>query len=104
MVVKIPFYISIEIDFFKHKTKDTKKGELVYLSLDNYKGAVGIIINEKQLLNKKWVTVYLLEQENAPLKIDLKKQEFISGSKTIFSKDNAVYSLNFDDIENSESN
>lgn len=98
-----PFLYIIEIDFFKHKTKDTKKGELVYLSLDHSKGAVGIIINEKQLLNKKWVTVYLLEQDNAPLKIDLKNQEFISGSKTIFSKDNAVYGLNFDDIEDSES-
>ncbi len=98
-----PFLYIIEIDFFKHRTKDTKKGELVYLSLDHSKGAVGIIINEKQLLNKKWVTVYLLEQDNAPLKIDLKKQEFISGSKTIFSKDNAVYSLNFVDIEDSES-
>ncbi len=98
-----PFLYKIEINFSKHKTKDTKKGELVYLSLDKAKGAIGIIINEKQLLNKKWVTVYLLEQDNIPLKIDLKKQEFISGSKTIFSKDNAVYSLNFDDIEESES-
>ena len=98
-----PFLYKIEIDYFKHRAKDTKKGELVYLSLENAKGAVGIIINEKQLLNKKWVTVYLLEQDNAPLKIDLKKQEFISGSKTIFSKDNAVCSLNFDDIEDSKS-
>ena len=98
-----PFLYKIEIDFFKHKTKGSKKGELVYLSLDKARGAVGIIINEKQLLNKKWGNVYLLEQDNAPLKIDLKKQEFISGSRTIFSKDNAVYSLNFDDIEDSES-
>ena len=98
-----PFLYKIEIDYFKHKIKDTKKGELVYLSLSDATGAVGIIINEKQLLNKKWITVYLLEKDNAPLKIDLKKQEFISGSKTIFSKDNAVYSLKFDDIEDSES-
>jgi len=97
-----PFLYKIEIDFLKHKIKDTKKGELVYLSLDNSRGAVGIIINEKQLLNKKWVTVYLLEKNSAPLKIDLKKQEFITDSKTIFSKDNAVYSLKFDDIEDCE--
>ena len=97
-----PFLYKIEVDYFKYKTKDTKKGELVYLSLDNAKGAVGIIINEKQLLNKKWVTVYILEKNNAPLKIDLKKREFISGPKTIFSKDNAVYSLNLDDIKGKE--
>lgn len=98
-----PFLYKVEVDYFKHKTRDTKKGELVYLSLDDAKGAVGIVINEKQLLNKKWITVYLLEKDNAPLKIDLKKHEFISGSKTIFSKDNAVYSLKLDDIEDTES-
>ena len=98
-----PFLYKIEIDFFKHKTRDTKKGELVYLSLDNAKGAVGIIINEKQLLNKKWVTVYLLEHDNAPLKIDLKKHEFICGSKTIFSKDNAVYGLNLSETVDPDS-
>lgn len=98
-----PFLYKIEIDFFKHHARDTKKGELVYLSLDDSKGAVGIIINEKQLLNKKWVTVYLLEKDNAPLKIDLRKQEFISGSKTIFSRDNAVYSFDLESIEDNES-
>ncbi len=98
-----PFLYKVEIDYSKYKTKNTEKGELVYLSLDDAKGAVGIIINEKQLLNKKWITVYLLEKNNAPIKIDLKKQEFISSSKTIFSKDNAVYSLKFANIEDWES-
>ena len=98
-----PFLYKIEVDYFKHQIKDTKKGELVYLLLNDSKGAVGIIINEKQLLNKKWITVYLLEKNRVPLKIDLKKQEFISESKTIFSKDNAVYSLRLDDIKNLES-
>lgn len=48
-----PFLYKVEVDFFKHKTSTTKKGSLVYLSLDKSSGAVGIIINEKQLLNKK---------------------------------------------------
>lgn len=94
-----PFLYIVEIDYFKHKAKETKRCELVYLSLDDSKGAVGIIINEKQLLNKKWITVYLLEEDNAPLKIDLKNQKFISGSKTIYSKDNAVYALGLEGME-----
>lgn len=98
-----PFLYKVEVDFFKHKSRESKKGELVYLSLENSSGAVGIIINEKQLLNKKWLTVYLLEEGNSPLKIDFKKQEFISGTNTIFSKDNAVYALNLDDVENEDS-
>lgn len=98
-----PFLYKVEVDYFKHKIKDTKKGELVYLSLEKNQGAIGIIINEKQLLNKKWITVYLLEKNNAPLKIDLKKQEFLSGSKTIFSRNNAVYGLNLESIQDSVS-
>jgi len=94
-----PFLYKIEVDFFKHGISETKKGELIYLSLDKFKGAVGIIINEKQLLNKKWVYVYLLEKDKSPLQIDLKKHEFISSSKTIFSRDNAVYSLNLETLE-----
>ncbi|MGL5831028.1 MAG: ATP-binding protein [Candidatus Altimarinota bacterium] len=98
-----PFLYKVEVDYFKHNVKETKKGELVYLSLENSSGAIGIIINEKQLLNKKWLTVYLLEVEGNPLKIDLKKQEFTSGSNTIFSKDNAVYALNLEDVEDEAS-
>ncbi len=93
-----PFLYNIEIDYRKHSPSTTEKGNLVYLSLENSKGAVGIIINEKHLLNKKWITVYLLSENNSPLKIDFKSNEFISGSKTIYSKDNSVYKLNLNDI------
>jgi len=94
-----PFQYKIEIDYTKHKPKDTKKGDIVYLSLFGSIGAVGIIINEKQLLNKKWLTVYLLEHNNAPLKINLKSQKFVNDSGTIFSKDNTVYNLDMNNID-----
>jgi uncharacterized protein len=93
-----PFLYKIEVDYFKHKVKDVKKGELVYLSLDNGEGAVGLIINEKQLLNKKWITVYLLEQNRNPLKINFKTNEFITNSNTVFSKDNAVYVFSLSEL------
>ena len=95
-----PFLYKIEVDFLKHKAKEIKKGELVYLSLNKGLGAIGIIINEKQLLNKKWITIYLLEHNNNPLKINLKTKTFITGTNTIFSKDNAVYSFDIKTIEN----
>lgn len=90
------------MDFLKHKAKEVKKGELVYLELENNVGAVGIIINEKQLLNKKWITIYLLEEKNRPLKINLKTKTFISSTNTIFSRDNTVYAFDIDSIEVNE--
>ncbi len=94
-----PFLYKVEINYFKHKMQETNKGSLVYLSLEQSLGAVGIIIDEKQLLNKKWLTVYLIEKNNTPLRIDLKKNEFVSSSKTIFSRSNAVYSLSLEEID-----
>lgn len=94
-----PFLYQVEVDFLKHKARAVRKGELVYLSLDKGLGAIGIIINEKHLLNKKWITVYLLENENTPLTINVKTKKFITGTNTIFSRNNAVYSLEVDTIE-----
>ena len=95
-----PFLYKVEVDFFKHKVKEVKKGELVYLDLENNIGAIGIIINEKQLLNKKWITIYLLEEKNRSLKINLETKNFISNTNTIFSRDNAVYLFDLEKIKN----
>lgn len=97
-----PFLYKVEIDFLKHKTKEIQKWSLVYLSLADNMGAIWIIINEKQLLNKKWISIYLLEENNNPIKINFKTKSFITDKNTIFSKDNSVYSFNLDIIENSK--
>lgn len=98
-----PFLYKVEVDYFKNHARDTKKGELVYLSTENTCGYVGIIIDEKYLLNKKWITIYLLQEDNLPIKINLKNNEIVEGSRSIFSADNNVYSLDLDSIENTDS-
>lgn len=99
-----PFLYKVEIDFFKHKAAEVKKGQLVYLSLgNNEEGVAGVIINEKYLLNKKWVTIYLLEKENSLLKVNLKTKEVITGSNTIYSRNKAVYAFSLDDLKDDNS-
>ena len=99
-----PFLYKVEIDFFKHKNKGTKKGQLVYLSLENQQeGAVGVVINEKHLLNKKWVTIYLLEENNSLLKINLKTKEVITGTNTIYSRNRSVYAFSISELEDGKS-
>jgi len=97
-----PFLYKVEIDYFKHLTRDTKKGELVYLSTEDACGYIGIIVEEKYLLNKKWVSIYLLQKSNLPIKINFKNSEIVESSKSIFSADNFVYSLSIDSIENED--
>ncbi len=93
-----PFLYIVEVDFMKHKAKEVKKWQLVYLSMDDGDGAIGLVINEKQLLNKKWISVYLLEHEWNPVRINLNTTELITSKNTIFSRDNAMYAFDIDNV------
>lgn len=97
-----PFLYNIEVDFAKHSTVGIKKWTLVYLSIDQWEWAVWIIINDKQLLNKKWASLYLFEHDRNPIKINLKSNLLITWKDTIFSKDNAVYALDINTLEPSQ--
>lgn len=94
-----PFLYKVEVDFFKHKTKKTEKGELVYLLMNNGVGVIGIIVNEKYLLNKKWITVYLLEHKHDSLKISVDNEIYITKDNTIFSKNNSVYAFDINSVK-----
>lgn len=89
-----PFLYKVEINNEIHQKSNIKKGELVYLELQDNIGLVGMIFNEKHLLNKKWLSIYILEDnENNPLKINIKTNNFLENNNTIYSKKNLVYTL-----------
>ena len=97
-----PFLYKVEINNELHQKNNIKKGNLVYLELQDNIGVAGIIFNEKHLLNKKWLSIYMLEDlNNEPLKIDTKTNGFLKNNNTIYSKTNLVYSLSIDSL-NSE--
>lgn len=97
-----PFLYKVEINNEIHQKNNIKKGKLIYLELQDNIGVVGIIFNEKHLLNKKWLSIYMLEDSNnEPLKIDIKTNSFLENNNTIYSKTNLVYSLSIDSL-NSE--
>lgn len=85
------------IDFYKVEiTGDTLKGltslkgELVYLE-SNQKGILGIVVDEKYLVGKRWIHVFSLRnKKNSFFTFDLKSFEPLSGEETIYSKTHAV--------------
>jgi uncharacterized protein len=92
-----PFLYKVEVNNESHQKNNIKKGELVYLELQDNIGLVGMIFNEKHLLNKKWLSIYILEDiNNQPLKININTNSFLENNNTIYSKTNLVYSLNLD--------
>lgn len=98
-----PFLYKVEVDFSRHNDTASSKGMLVYLELDNTRGMVGIIFNEKYLLNKRWLSVYVLRDSNGePLILNLATQKFITETNTIFSKNNQVFILDFENLDSEE--
>jgi hypothetical protein len=49
----------VEINNESHQNNNIKKGELVYLELQDNVGLLGMVFNEKHLLNKKWLSIYI---------------------------------------------
>ncbi|BBM88470.1 hypothetical protein COTS27_00150 [Spirochaetota bacterium] len=99
-----PLLYKVEIDYSKYKY-NVGRGDIVLISLKET--SIGIVIHEKQLLNKKWITVHLIEKSKSindalndnqiynQLNSHLNNQK-----KTIYFISNAVYKIN---IKNEES-
>lgn len=94
-----PFFYKVETDSIKNKNQTVKYGDLVLIETSFNTGSVGIVTDIKHLLNKKWLSIYLLQDENGDvIKIDIKNRKEIMGSNSIFSKQNSVYALNLSSI------
>jgi len=89
-----PLLYKVEIDYTKHGSKPVKYGDLVALETSINVGSIGMVVDTKYLLNKRWLSIYLLQDENSDiLKINLKEKKLITEPKSIFAKENLVYLL-----------
>jgi hypothetical protein len=75
------------------------KGSLVYLE-NSTNGVVGIVLSESILLGKKWIEVLSLRDSKQNLiSFNIKSFLPLIGEKSIFSKTNAIYLLDFDNFD-----
>lgn len=89
-----PLLYKVEIDYAKHGSKPVEYGDLIALETAVNVGSIGMVVDTKYLLNKRWLSIYLLQDENGDiLKINLKDKKLITDPKTIFSKENLAYHL-----------
>ncbi|WP_422358585.1 ATP-binding protein [Reichenbachiella sp.] len=87
-----PLLYKVEID--SSGTGNVKNGRLV--AIENTRGsrAIGIIINVRQLINKKWISIYLLTDEKGyQLKIP-SPSYFLASSNSLFYQVNEAYFIN----------
>src|SRR3989344_396053 len=89
-----PLLYKVEIDYTKHGSKPVRYGDLVALETSVNVGSICMVVDTKYLLNKRWLSIYLLQDENVDiLKINLKDKKMITEPKSIFAKENLVYLL-----------
>lgn len=94
-----PLLYRVEIDYTKHSIKPISYGSLLAVETSINVGSVGMVVDIKYLLNKKWLSVYLLLDENGDiLKINLNDKKLITEPKSIFAKTNLVYLLDIADL------
>jgi len=95
-----PLLYNIEIDYSKHKPHKISYGDLVAVETSHNIGSIGIVINTKQLINKKWVGIYLLQDDdNEIIKMSLNNKKLTIDAKTIFSSSNHAYLLGIDEMD-----
>ncbi|OQA93724.1 MAG: AAA-like domain protein [Microgenomates group bacterium ADurb.Bin219] len=94
-----PLLYKIEIDYTKHKAKPVKYGDLVAVETSINTGSIGMVVDTKYLLNKRWLSIYLIQDKSGEvLKINLKDKKLIAEPKSIFAKENLVFLLNIDEL------
>ncbi|MFW6017145.1 MAG: ATP-binding protein [bacterium] len=95
-----PLLYDVEIDHYNKKSP-VQYGDLVVIETSLNIGSIGMVINKKYLLNKQWISVYLLQNNDKNvLKINLKKNKVITDSLSIFSENNSVYKIKLKELDN----
>lgn len=95
-----PLLFRAETDSVKHKGSSVKYGDLVMVETSTNVGSIGMVINIKQLLAKKWLTIYLLQDDKGEvLTIGIKDMKLVTDSKSIFASEHYVYPVNLSDLE-----
>ncbi|MFZ2072696.1 MAG: DUF87 domain-containing protein, partial [Minisyncoccia bacterium] len=99
-----PFFYRVEIDLYKNsKAPNVKYGDLIAIETSQNIGSIGMIIDKKHLLSKRWLSIYLLRDETGlPVKIDLRSKKIISDPKSVFSQKNCAYFIQIELLQEEE--
>lgn len=89
------FLFRVEVED-RHRTSSfARNGDLIILARRANRGNVGIIVDSKVLLNKSWLSIYLLQNsDGTPISLDLEQIGIASEPNSIFDQQNLVYSFN----------
>lgn len=99
-----PFFYRVEVDLLKNSfSHEPKYGDLVAIETCQNIGSIGMIVERRFLLGKRWLSIYLLSDDNGEtIKINLHSKKIITDAKSVFSQNNSVFRIEFDSIDDEE--
>ncbi|KAB2846573.1 MAG: hypothetical protein F9K42_11255, partial [Ignavibacterium sp.] len=91
-------FFNVEIDLNTKKLPNSLVGQLI--GVENKKSlTLGIVINEKSLVGKKWILARLIKDENSnTIAFNTNTEALFNEGKTVFNQENGVTFLKRDDI------
>ena len=91
-------FFNVEIDLTTKKLPSPLVGKLIGIE-NNNSLTLGIVINEKSLVGKKWVLARLIKDENSnTITYNADTEKLLNEGKTVFNQENGVAFLANDDI------
>ncbi len=82
-----PYVFKVEIDLIKTKVS-VVRGDLVRITLKGESEVLGVVVDQKILLNRKWLTVYLLRENNDFVRVSqisfLNYRNFLTNSYKVY--------------------
>jgi len=90
-----PLLYQVEIDYLKHKNANISVSDLVTIENEKLSKSIGIVINKKQLLNKLWLEIYLLsDEDDSIIKLSQSHRLIYSNIKSALQSLNTVKKVN----------
>lgn len=90
-----PFLYKVEVDCRQYKGPVIKKGDIVIFSEEDSSGILGIVVDVRFLIHKKWLSIYILHREKSILKLVNDKVEYVTQIQDV-SKN--VYRVNINEL------
>lgn len=97
------FLFRVEVDDGSYSFSSVRNGDLVVLERQPNRGVVGIVVDSKVLLNKSWLSIYLLQNiDGTPISLALMEVGLVGEINSIFERQNLVYLLDLQKVKSED--
>jgi hypothetical protein len=95
-----PYLYTVEVNYDNKQKQMLAKDDLVSITSENGLQSVGIVINQKHLVDRSWFSVYLLQDDKGNI-ISIQPKNSID-KNSIFYSPNQVFKMDIDNLDSKD--